>query len=550
MNKMVHFTFMLAAPSAVMAFALLGGDRNSLRPTSLSRRQKGSESSNYHRLPRQYSHSHIVSPYAATPLRKIRKKNQPLSEDLLAAHNEFSKDTNQNEMSTSQLHDLCELLGASPPENLRLESAEEDGVRGIYTGSMVSAWGIILQIPLESCLLDDEPPNWYLRSKEEGQLDGEDAALSSFAYTNPSHWATRLAAPVVDLQLKQRAAGDVDVDDSSITQKNSKIAQGKMRWLSFLPNSDYLRASLPVHWSEDVLRSARCTALELAVDSSYFARAEAVADLMLGLQNLCPDAKGISSEELTQLCQNALDVVQTRSCRAERSDMEEEGFPLRVLAPVFDLINHGSSQGRGEGAANARFGVEDHKNDKGVSRPFLCVRATKDVGANEEVLISYGDSAKPSWKCLLSYGFVPRYNTNDEDDEGGEDEHDDDENVAEIFLDGNRYEVGPTTVPFELVAAATPPEIIEKRKEVVLTPDIAIKLAKRISAVSFYLLVDDEKRSRKNGNEDDDADADDDLDFIESAEDLTSWQLAASLRWSQHHILRACAKGLQEWANQ
>ena len=56
-------------------------------------------------------------------------------------------------------------------------------------------------------------PNWYLRSKEEGQLDGEDAALSSFAYSNPSDWATRLAASVVDLQLEQRAAGDVDVDD-------------------------------------------------------------------------------------------------------------------------------------------------------------------------------------------------------------------------------------------------------------------------------------------------------------------------------------------------
>ena len=36
---------------------------------------------------------------------------------------------------------------------------------------------------------------------------------------------------------------------------------------------------LPVHWGEEVLLTSKCTALEIVVDSAYFARAGAVMDL-------------------------------------------------------------------------------------------------------------------------------------------------------------------------------------------------------------------------------------------------------------------------------
>jgi len=102
-----------------------------------------------------------------------------------------------------------------------------------------------------------------------------------------------------------------------------------------------------------------------------------------------------------------------------------------------------------------------------------------------------------------------------------------------------------------LVEAASPPELLRHGEDITLTSAIALKLAKRISTVSYYLLVDDKRRLQNNENNgyEDFLCLDDELDFIESTEDLLSWQLAASLRWSQHRILCDCAKGLQAWAN-
>jgi len=521
---MVRFAF--SSPTAALAFALLGHGKHHLimQPQQCLQPRRG----NVHTKRPYYSHSNTVSPYACA--------SPPVTEKhSMAAHDKLSNDTHSAEEQQGaavSLHDLCMFLEASPTDLLRLETSKTDGVRGIFTNFKILAGDIVLRVPLRSCLLDDKPPNWYVKSLVERE-DGK-----KFAYQNPSEWATRLAASVVDLQMEQRLKRE---DQHDKTSRN--LDTGKDLWLSLLPNLDYLRASLPVHWSEQVLQSARCTALELAVDSSYFARAEAVADLMIALERHHAQAKGIPKEELTQLCHDALDVVQTRSCRADRVVMGDV-FPLRILAPIFDLINHGSSSGRGEGSANARFGVEDHEDDKGVSHPYLCVRATRDIDDNEEVLFNYGPSAKPSWKCLLNYGFVPRHIQS---------EHcgDDGDCVAEVFLDGNRYEVGPANIPFELVEAASPPELLRHGEDITLTSAIALKLAKRISTVSYYLLVDDKRRLQNNENNgyEDFLCLDDELDFIESTEDLLSWQLAASLRWSQHRILCDCAKGLQAWAN-
>lgn len=128
--------------------------------------------------------------------------------------------------------------------------------------------------------------------------------------------------------------------------------------------------------------------------------------------------------------------VQTRSCRVERKceDGVQWGPPLRVLAPVFDFINHGSSRDAdAAGGANARFGVEDGGMcDTHGAR--LVVRALRDVAAGEEVLIDYGDSARPAWRCLTSYGFVPEYDVDSEAEEVGQNP----ENVAELWMNGMR----------------------------------------------------------------------------------------------------------------
>ena len=102
-------------------------------------------------------------------------------------------------------------------------------------------------------------------------------------------------------------------------------------WRSMLPDGDVQWASLPVHWGEAVLSTCKCTALELAVDSAYFARAAAVADLaeeLRGTLNDDDDPSGGTDEgaprrerdkdradaapdleALRRRCHNALDIV-------------------------------------------------------------------------------------------------------------------------------------------------------------------------------------------------------------------------------------------------
>jgi len=274
--------------------------------------------------------------------------------------------------------------------------------------------------------------------------------------------------------------------------------------------------------------------LELAVDTAYFARAASVQDLLDGLENT---ETSWSPNERQLLCDNALDVVQTRSCRAVSAtesflvDEVEWGPPLRLLAPVFDFINHGGSQ------ANSDFYLEGDS---------LVVRATKDLHTDTEVLIDYGSSARPTWKCLSSYGFVPAFCA-EEHDENGE------QHVAEVYIDGQRYEVGPTTIPEDMVAAiVSQEEGFEEGDNAEFTPEIAIRLGRRISDVAFNMLLDPWENSKiSDGGKtlvEEENDVDDEEWDTQTAEEILSSKLAAALRFDQHRILLACSMGLRDWA--
>merc|ERR1712150_9838 len=72
---------------------------------------------------------------------------------------------------------------------------------------------------------------------------------------------------------------------------------------------------------------------------------------------------------------------------------------------------------------------------------YLTIKSYRPLMAGEQVLLDYGSSARPSWQCLLSYGFVPNlYGPVDENEK------------VEINVDGEYFEVTARTIPYFLVA--------------------------------------------------------------------------------------------------
>lgn len=422
-------------------------------------------------------HSSVVSPRMADVGGSIEDENT----------NGVDGETMGNDLGEQQekLSQLFAILQAEPRDLLRFETEEESGVRGIYLNRSVESGEVVLKLPLDSCLTDDQPPSW----------------LPDDVLDDPDRWATRLAASWIDSHLKK--------------QEGTEIPKGHSVWFSLLPEPEYLRASLPVHWPETTVLNSRSTALELAVDSAFFGRAEAVSDLIRGIEN-SPFGE-LDNKRAHQLAHHALDLVQTRSCR-----LQEEADCKRAMAPIFDFINHGSQN---TGSANACFSLEE--ND-------LVVRSMQDIAQDQEVKIDYGASARPAWKCLLSYGFVPTYKRTVPGAEEGE-------NLAEVYMKGVRYEVADDSVPIDMVADANPLPWSEEDADAsnVLTPEVALRIAERIADAAFYLLLEPEQI----------------LDETESESDSTpfeviSTQLAASLRWSQHRILLTCAAGLTHFAKE
>ena len=263
------------------------------------------------------------------------------------------------------------------------------------------------------------------------------------------------------------------------------------------------------------------------------------------------------------------------------------GPPLRVVAPVFDFINHG-----GRARANAIFGVEDGRTfDLGGAR--LVVRATREIARGEEVLVDYGGSARPQWRCLASYGFVPSGEAEAEaDDEGNaviadddaceEDRYDDDDDdgdddvvfedgdVAELWMNGRRFEVDALSVPFELVEVAAAQALLDDDASIdeydfsddddddddgydeeeeeeeeggtgegggaaALAPSVARAITKRATETAFNLILEPETV----GPEED----------WDAPEFVRAMSLAASLRWSQHRVLLAFAENLMAFSS-
>ena len=419
--------------------------------------------------------------------------------------------------SSDEITKLCKQLGASPIHLFRLQMSS-DGVRGLYLNRPVKEGKAVLSIPLESCITDTSYPSWL-------KIDDENDGFDSDHKDNPSAWATRLGASFIDLYLRLEAIpGDLEV------MKHSS-------WISLLPSQEYLKASLPVHWDEDTVLSAKSTALELAVDTAYFARAEATNDLMASLRQseICSSK---TEEEILDLCVHALDIVQTRSCRLG----DDDDAPIRVLAPIFDFINHGSLHSGGDSAANVCFKVENTPQGD----THVVVRALYDLKQDEEILVDYGESAQPAWKCLVNYGFVPAFKG---DTSPGDLDDEESGHIAEVFIDGIRFEIGPSFLPFEIVEKMAAKlhvgtrmiddddgEFIGDYLDVALTPEIAEKIAQRISEVAYLLLLEPELDLY-----------DDHPSVTPTAFQVISTRLSSSLRWHQHRVLLACAKGLQQY---
>jgi len=466
-------------------------------------------------------HSSVVSPHRADVGGGIDDENDGNSEK---AAKQLEEELLEQQ---GKLNQLAELLETEPRDLLRFQSEDESGLRGIYLNRSVEKGEIVLKLPVDSCLTDDGPPSW----------------LHDQVKNDPHRWATRLAASWIELHLTQKQLEN--------KQEENTTFRGHEVWCSLLPNPEYLRASLPVHWPEATLLNARSTALELAVDSAFFARAEGVDDLVRGMQRSAHAELLSGTDEvethrrLNELAHHALDLVQTRSCRLDEipmigSDGEPQNHCRRALAPIFDFINHGS---RNTGAANAYFALGADQE-----REYLVVRSLQHLSRDDEVKLDYGESARPAWKCLLSYGFVPEYKRTTKFAEG-------EENLAEVYMKGVRYEVADDSVPMDMVADATPRPYDEsdpQPNENLLTPDIALRIAERIADAAYYFLLEPEQILDNNDGKEL-YDEEDDTDTTISQEppfEVISKQLAASLRWSQHRILLTCAAGLTHFAKE
>lgn len=365
------------------------------------------------------------------------------------------------------LKTLVEDFNIKTTENGLKLKVNDSGIRGLYPANKssenIKEGQIILSIPLEFCLRDD----------------------CEIAKGSSSDWPTRLAASF--LEIKKKCEGEEGV-------------RGHKLWISLLPDPNELKASLPIHWSEDLISHTRCRSLEMDVDNSYFSRYEAVMNLQTIMKNFDKDYD-ISETK----CQEALDIIQTRCCGVDYmlDHTKGEEKKLRILAPVFDFLNHDSF------LCNAGFALEQKTIEDllspSSSKMELVVRALRDISSNEEILIDYGPSARSPSTCLFSYGFIP-------DDVASESLFE-----AAIYFNNQKYFVGRDSIPYELVAEVFFSNPQQQDKEPELTPEVARFIAE---------LASDESKIREF------KDPQNDLEKLEKTfkDDLELFSLSLGLR--------------------
>lgn len=240
---------------------------------------------------------------------------------------------------------MCQLFNVEPGDNIYVSTMHDDGKsnnfnRGVHVNKALKEGDVILSIPISSCFRDDEPPGWF-HQQDQSRDDNsflssssnnnnnnnvnfdEELHITDYERYNPSAWSARLAASILDMELHQEKMMRMSV--KVVSDVDRDLVLGREMWRSTLPDKDMLRASLPVHWDEDILATAKCTALELAVDSAYFARANAVSTLSEDLwealmtskedetilERRCDDVLDIAldMETLQRKCHDALDIV-------------------------------------------------------------------------------------------------------------------------------------------------------------------------------------------------------------------------------------------------
>ncbi len=223
--------------------------------------------------------------------------------------------------------------------------------------SPVKEGEIILSIPISSCFRDDEPPGWFhggdnnnsnnnnnLSSSSSSGGDGsnnnniyEELHITDYERYNPSAWSSRLAASLLDMELCQ---DNTKLSASeTLSDEDKDVMLGREIWRSTLPDKDILRASLPVHWDEDVLATAKCTALELAVDSAYFARANAVSNLSEELWGALVNnnSKGETEMLLERKCNDVLDIALDMETLQRKCHDALDIVSAIIIAPAFHL---------------------------------------------------------------------------------------------------------------------------------------------------------------------------------------------------------------------
>ena len=289
-----------------------------------------------------------------------------------------------------------------------------------------------------------------------GQTSHKNVRLKSFGGIRGVAACSPLkrGSDIVRIPISKCWRGDYDSrEDDTITSLCESVIQniGKEGlYQALLPVSEEFRACLPVYWPPSLIK-------EVELEFSGFT--EELASL-IGERDYTTRTlkkKGYTRDDVLL----SLDLVQTRTCRVAL----EKGSATKVvpiMAPVFDMFNHATS------SVNSYYLTEESDDDD-----YLVIRACADIDPGQQIFLNYGSSTRPSWRCLLHYGFVPNEIS--------------DQDTATISVDGIKHKVTGCRVPYELVEALASTEFFSA-DEPAFMPEVAMRLAQIASLAADDLL--------------------------------------------------------------